>query len=247
MTTLGELLRRDVAQVTASRMDWGRWAYASPVAAGSRALREFALAAAGEGEAAPVSLSAPLTELLAKPEEERLGHAVEYVRAKVGRALGIPAAKVDVDRALTDLGLDSLIAVELMTVLKNELGVEFPVVKLLQGITIEGLAALVVEQIAGVEPSRWRRSQAPEPEPEPEPQVAYETLDYQQWNRRQRIARRLIGGASAALGADRGRGRRRTSRAQARSSSPPTTSRWRTARSSSASSTGPGSRSRPTS
>ena len=55
-------------------------------------------------------------------------------------------ASVQPDRPLTECGLDSLIAVELMTALRIDLGLEIPVVKLLQGITMNGLVVLALEQ-----------------------------------------------------------------------------------------------------
>src|SRR5581483_157613 len=73
--------------------------------------------------------------------------ALEYVQGRLGRVLGVRADRIESDRALTDLGLDSLLAVELMTALRTEAGVELPVVRLLQGITVSGLAELVVEQL----------------------------------------------------------------------------------------------------
>ena len=57
-------------------------------------------------------------------------------------------ARIDAERPLTEMGFDSLIAVELVTVLDLELGVEMQVLRLLQGITLSGLADAVLEQIA---------------------------------------------------------------------------------------------------
>ena len=45
---------------------------------------------------------------------------------------------------MADLGFDSLMAVELTTVLSMELGVELGVVKLLQGVSLQGLAELIL-------------------------------------------------------------------------------------------------------
>jgi acyl carrier protein len=61
------------------------------------------------------------------------------LREQIGKALGLPAANVDPDQPLTSLGLESLLAIELGTRLKKELGVEIPIMKLLRGVTLNNL------------------------------------------------------------------------------------------------------------
>jgi acyl carrier protein len=82
---------------------------------------------------------------------ERLRLLEDWLREKVGRALGIAPQRLNPEKPLTEIGLDSLIAVELVTVLKMEIGFDLPAVKLLQGLNIRGLAALIFETILPVE------------------------------------------------------------------------------------------------
>ena len=145
---LGTLIRRDATHVMAARIDWSRWAESSPTAAASAMLRHFA-PVAGETDARRGDESSLRTELLAASVIERRERVVQFLRLKVGKVLGISPSKLDGDRALTELGFDSLIAVELMTVLRVELGVELAAVKLLQGVSIAGLTTLVLEQLDG--------------------------------------------------------------------------------------------------
>jgi 1-acyl-sn-glycerol-3-phosphate acyltransferase len=151
---LEDALRDERTTIMAARMDWTRWAVASPTAATSPRFRRFAARASAEGaggnqgarSATAVDLSDPATR------RQRLE---EYLRGKVARVLGASPASIEPDRALTELGLDSLIAVELMTALRIDIGLELPVVKLLQGISMNGLASLALDQIpatAAVEP-----------------------------------------------------------------------------------------------
>ena len=58
--------------------------------------------------------------------------------------LGASAARLDVDKPLTALGLDSLMAVELQIRIRGDLGVEIPVMNLLQRQGITDLAGYVV-------------------------------------------------------------------------------------------------------
>ena len=143
LDVLEHALDHECTAVMAARLDWSRWAVASPTAATSPRFRSFAAAATPgspqrrRGTAA-LDLSDPATR------ELRLH---EYLRDKIARVLGASNASIDPDRALTELGLDSLIAVDLMTALRIDLGLELTVVKLLQGVSMNALAALALEQV----------------------------------------------------------------------------------------------------
>ena len=152
---IGTLLRRDATHVMAARVDWARWAESSPAAVASAMLRHFAPA---PGRAAAVGDSdSPRAAMLAVDALARRGLVIGYLREKVGRVLGHAPARLDVERSLTELGFDSLIAVDLMTMLHVDLGVELAAVKLLQGVSIDGLAALVLEQLAPDDESSSRQ------------------------------------------------------------------------------------------
>ncbi|MEN3316494.1 MAG: hypothetical protein V7605_2728 [Acidimicrobiaceae bacterium] len=140
LATLDRLLGHDDPQAMAARIDWGRWATALPDETRSSRLSHFAPAP----DSAP-AVSGVMQQVLALPEAERLDGVVASVRREVGRVLGVNAARLDLDRPLADLGLDSLIAVELVAVLQLRLGVEVPLVRLLQDTTVTGLAELVLE------------------------------------------------------------------------------------------------------
>jgi 1-acyl-sn-glycerol-3-phosphate acyltransferase len=73
---------------------------------------------------------------------------LDRVRAIVARLLGLAPTRVDPDRSLFDLGFDSLIAVELSVVLRNDFGIELAVLQLLKEMTIGGLADVVLQQLA---------------------------------------------------------------------------------------------------
>jgi 1-acyl-sn-glycerol-3-phosphate acyltransferase len=140
LATLDRLLGHDDPQAMAARIDWGRWATALPDETRSTRLGHFAPAP----DSAPAA-SGVMQQVLALPEAERLDGVVASVRREVGGVLGVNAARLDLDRRLADLGLDSLIAVELVAVLQLRLGVEVPLVRLLQDTTVTGLAELVLE------------------------------------------------------------------------------------------------------
>jgi amino acid adenylation domain-containing protein len=87
--------------------------------------------------------------LLTLSTRERQDSLIAALRAHAARALGVPPAKVESHRALTALGLDSLMAVDLKNRIEVELGVEIEVTSLLEGASVADIAALVSERIEG--------------------------------------------------------------------------------------------------
>jgi len=69
------------------------------------------------------------------------------IQACVMRVLGA-GTPCDLSRPLAELGIDSLMAVELKNLMKTEVGIDVPVVLILQGVSIEGLAAAVLDDVA---------------------------------------------------------------------------------------------------
>ena len=219
LEALGALLRCEAPQVMAARVDWRQLADASPTVAASPRLRHFVAAAHGDGEGEVKPRRGALAEILAAPGAERPELTRDYLRAQVGRVLGVPVGRVETDRPLTEMGLDSLIAVELMTMLKNELGVELAAVQLLEGVSVERLAEMALEGLPSAPPAtappvdshepEVRAAAAVDPNPpevaavedSPPPEEApgpasaggsgvdYSTLDYEHWSRGQRLAR----------------------------------------------------------
>ena len=93
--------------------DSGPWAVAAPPAA---------LPAALELARPPFAAA-----LWAAVPARRRGLLVEFLQREVARALGLPeATPVEVQRGFFDLGMDSLMAVELQKRLQQELGIDVP-------------------------------------------------------------------------------------------------------------------------
>jgi acyl carrier protein len=66
---------------------------------------------------------------------------------RAAQVLGAAAAEVDVDRPLSNLGLDSLMAVELRNWIQSELRVNLNTVELMGGPSITQLVEVLVDQI----------------------------------------------------------------------------------------------------
>jgi acyl carrier protein len=71
-----------------------------------------------------------------------------YVQDLVAQAMGTSSARIDPQQSLRDLGLDSLIAVEVRNRINVELGMNVPLAKFMQGdASISALAAYAVQRL----------------------------------------------------------------------------------------------------
>ena len=143
LEALGQLLVRGDAQAVVARIDWERLAASSPATMAAPGFQHLLVSKHDEGNATNRSGSMRQTLMGTADVAERAALLEQFLRQKVGKALGLAPQRLDVEKPLTESGLDSLIAVELVTVLKMELGFELAAVKILQGLTIRGLAALI--------------------------------------------------------------------------------------------------------
>ncbi|MCC5857567.1 MAG: amino acid adenylation domain-containing protein [Ectothiorhodospiraceae bacterium] len=149
LDTLNQLLHHDFDHVIAAGMDWTAWTAFNPLAAGSRRFEAMAGTAGTEspGEAGE-NPDSPLGSLRHAAPSERSGILTDYLVHKVARVLGTTPQKVDPARPFTELGFDSLMAVELGAAVKVDLGIKVPVVAILQGSSSAELAEKLLEQLA---------------------------------------------------------------------------------------------------
>lgn len=84
---------------------------------------------------------------------QTLRTASDVVRTEVARALSLNEAQIDLGAALIDIGMDSLLALDLRTRLRTATGQSVPLAKLLGGISGAELA-VILEQTQGVESAR---------------------------------------------------------------------------------------------
>ena len=77
----------------------------------------------------------------------------QFFSQQLSDIMGIDPEEIEPDVSLTNLGMDSLMAMELGNKMQTTLGIEMPMSIYLQGPTINRLADFVVEAHAGVESS----------------------------------------------------------------------------------------------
>jgi acyl carrier protein len=139
-------LERKPTQISVLNTDWAILMDKSPAAAASplfssivnRARRGAQSDAAG---AAAASLSRVLGAL---DDAEALKVIEAALRDQIAKVVGTAASELDIDMPLTDLGFDSLMAVELRNWVECDLGVNLRTMEIMRGPTIRQLAAVLL-------------------------------------------------------------------------------------------------------
>ncbi|MEH6473470.1 MAG: type I polyketide synthase [Halopseudomonas sp.] len=118
--------------------------------ADSPKFREIALAA-DEADSGDDSLL-DIEQMLAELSDAELSETVsEMLAHELSRILLIPADKIDLNRSVYDIGLDSLMGVELMVAIEARFGVNIPVMVLSEAPTLVKLADYLIGQLKGDE------------------------------------------------------------------------------------------------
>ena len=73
---------------------------------------------------------------------------LDCITEQVARVLGFSAVKLDREEPLSNLGLDSLMAIEVRNWIYNKMEVNLPVIKIMEGVSISQLAELILEELA---------------------------------------------------------------------------------------------------
>jgi len=82
-------------------------------------------------------------------EDELQAAIIEMLKSEVGEILQVAPDKIDPTRSMYDMGLDSLMGVELVVVLESRFGARLPVMALSQSPTIAKLADRIIEKLTG--------------------------------------------------------------------------------------------------
>jgi hypothetical protein len=124
-------------------VDWRRFARAVPPGVHPRRLEPFLAALpTEEGEPELVSL------LLEAEPEERSALLSGYIARALGRVLRMPATAVDGRRPFAELGLDSLMAVELRNRIQGDLFVNPPITAILTAASVPAFARVLLRLLA---------------------------------------------------------------------------------------------------
>lgn len=128
-------------QLGTARCDWAALARFSPSVSGSDMFVDVVPRSNSSGGD---SMAARIMEA---PAEKRLSMVEDLIAAQVGAVLGTDANRLDKDTPLTNLGLDSLMAIELVNRIEDKLGMSMPMGSVLNGPNIRDLSLPVLEKL----------------------------------------------------------------------------------------------------
>ena len=150
---LSDCLRLPLPHVAVLRMDWTKWHNGSPPGTGAPMYSDLLNGSRTESAAdQPDTPQADRDALRRAGPRERRQLLETYLRDRACDKLGLAPERLDLDRPLDQLGVDSLIATELRTQIERELGILVPVIELLDGPTVTGLADRLCERIGDEDP-----------------------------------------------------------------------------------------------
>jgi acyl carrier protein len=146
LDALGLLLARDAAQAVVVKMDWATLVRVDPRLAHTPFLSEVT-ASLLESPILP-AIDDGLARLLEQvPPSEHPALVQKTVASIVARVLHLEQAQLRVDEPLPNLGLDSLMAVEIKNRLQTETGVNVPLARFLEGASVAALVLWVHTEI----------------------------------------------------------------------------------------------------
>jgi acyl transferase domain-containing protein/acyl carrier protein len=146
LEVMDRLLHEDATQVVALPVNWGKYHEFYPAGTEPALLSDLANEVAADTSQA-VHPAEKRSAILDAAPADRAQLLQSYVNEQVARVLGLSPSQLDIQQPLTNLGLDSLMAVELKNRIAADLGVNVPMVKFLQGFSVAQAATLLLDQL----------------------------------------------------------------------------------------------------
>lgn len=162
LAQLGRLLARPAATpaeavVACARIDWQAATRELPILATPR-LASMADGRRAETTEAEVDLAAMIA---GRSDAEAQAIVTETMLAEIGRILRMPPADIDPDRAFAELGMDSLMGLELDAAMQSRYGIDLPFLSIGAGLTLSELSTRIVAKLRGGAPTASPETQPP--------------------------------------------------------------------------------------
>ena len=176
---LETFLNAGATQALALRVDWSKWRQSFRGSQESPLLEHIFASSVDSGETTGTKNDWRV-KIEAAAAEDRLDLIGQAVRDVVGSVLRVKPDGLRADQPLTDLGLDSLMAVEIENSIESAIGVALPPASLMRARTTSQIATLIAEHLGGTSPAK---AMALPPEPASVDQVDLAALSDEQINR----------------------------------------------------------------
>jgi acyl carrier protein len=142
---LGQILANGGPGWIAADANWSKLASESAALVRAPRFSWLMESVAGSSAAAPVEDILPLLRSLSR--EEALEKVTGILIAELARVLRGSAARVEPDRPLADLGMDSLMAVELLTAVETRFHVQITSLEIMGGATVAQVAGRIAAHV----------------------------------------------------------------------------------------------------
>jgi acyl transferase domain-containing protein/acyl carrier protein len=145
LNTMAALLERDQRpQIGVMPVDWELWSQCYPQNAQAPLYSDLLQTTVG---AAGADSSAVRDSLLKAPAAEREAHLQDYLLHELAAVLRLPKTQLDGKMSLQDLGVDSLMIIELGNRIRTSLGIEIAPDKIMSGVNMASLASVLLEAL----------------------------------------------------------------------------------------------------
>jgi acyl carrier protein len=163
LSQLEELLKADRTGVAVADLDWRRLQKTMP---GMQSPTFRALGGRAGEDVGDGAVDADIHALIANlSSDEVLQTVTELLSEQIANVLRLPVQKIASTATIYDLGMDSLMAVELITAIESRFGITVPPTAVTGGATVAQIAGRIVTQLSGSEegaepPERDERREA---------------------------------------------------------------------------------------
>ncbi len=141
LSVFGRFLPRQATNLAASRIDWNSLARFSSLIANSPVYGSV-VGEDGEGEGGAIR-----SQIIQAAPDKRHSLMVDFLAEQVAGVFGTDVSKISRDLPLNQIGLDSLMAIELMNRVESQLGISVPMGSVLNGPNVKELAIPVLETL----------------------------------------------------------------------------------------------------
>ena len=159
---LAQLLSQPMAQMAVLPVPWAEYFKLFPQAATKAFLQPIAQTS---GQQSQIQVQRQFLQTLESlPVNQRLEKLVVHVQTQVASIMGVsPPESLDLERGLFEMGMDSLMALELKNTLESNLGIFVPAVAAFEHPSVVALSTYLAQEIL-----EWEIPNQSETSPEPE-------------------------------------------------------------------------------
>ena len=145
---LGDLIRQDAAQIAVQPVNWKKVLNGFQIGDIPPVLSDLASHRA-ERRQQPAKENELLRQLCEASSSSRESLLSRYIQDEVSKIMCLGDSHIDIQQPLDEVGIDSLMAVELRLCIKFGLGMELPMENVLDGSSISDLVRVLSEQFTG--------------------------------------------------------------------------------------------------